>query len=49
MLLRLLARRFGALPAGTEARVREARMEQIEQWVDRAADAPSIAEVFGGH
>ena len=48
-LLRLLARRFGALPAGLEARVREASVEQIEQWFDRAVDAAAVTEVFGEH
>jgi len=46
-LLRLLARRFGVLPAGLETKVRAASVAQIEQWFDRAVDATGLAEVFG--
>lgn len=48
-LLRLLARRFGALPAGTEAQAHGASETQIEQWFDHIIDATSIAEAFGEH
>lgn len=47
LLLRVLDRRFGAVPAQIAARVAAARRAQLECWFDRALDAASLDEVFG--
>jgi len=46
MLLRLLRKRFGALPSEVETRVQGAGQEQIEIWADRVLTAASLAEVL---
>lgn len=46
LLLRLLQRRFGGLPAGLQERVRAADLADIERWTDRVLDAGSLAAVF---
>jgi hypothetical protein len=45
-LLRLLGRRFGALPEAVTARVTLASTAEIERWLDRVLDASSLDEVF---
>ncbi|MBL8754627.1 MAG: Rpn family recombination-promoting nuclease/putative transposase [Planctomycetes bacterium] len=45
-LLHLLTRRFGALPAAVEARLRNASTELLERWTDRVLDAPALDAVF---
>jgi hypothetical protein len=45
-LLRLLNRRFGLLPAGTEPRVRAASAAELERWTDRILEAKTLADVF---
>jgi hypothetical protein len=45
-LLRLLERRFGALPQTVTARVAKASTEEIERWLDRVLDAASMDAVF---
>jgi len=47
-LLRLLARRFGVLPAEVEARLREASSDELDRWTDRVLDAPTLEAVFAG-
>ena len=47
MLLRLLGRRFGALPEQITARVAAAAPPDVERWFDRALDAASLDDVFG--
>jgi Putative transposase, YhgA-like len=46
LLLRLLVRRFGALPDSVARRVAGARTREIEHWFDRAVDAASCDAVF---
>ena len=46
LLLRLLTRRFGPLPADCVARIQAASSGQLEQWSDRVLDAHSLTEVF---
>lgn len=48
-LIRLLARRFGPLPDWVAQRAEGASIEQLDTWFDRALDAATLAEVFGGH
>jgi hypothetical protein len=48
MLLRLLGRRFGAVPAQIAARVDAAELAELEGWFDRSLDAASLDDVFGG-
>ncbi len=45
-LTRVLRRRFGDVPAGLEARLAEATLEQLEAWLDAAIDASSLDAVF---
>jgi len=47
-LVRLLERRFGAVPDAVRERVATASLEQIDTWFDAAIDAESLDEVFGG-
>lgn len=47
-LLRLLERRFGALPEAVTTRVAEASTDEIEGWLDRVLDASSLEDVFAG-
>jgi hypothetical protein len=46
MLLRLLARRFGALPEGCTSRVPAADVAELEEWGLQLLDAPTIEDVF---
>lgn len=45
-LLRLLNRRFGALPAEWVLRVQQASHAELELWGERVLDAASLDEVF---
>jgi len=47
-LVRLLERRFGAVPDSVRKRVATASPEQIDTWLDTVIDAESLDEVFGG-
>lgn len=46
LLLRLLERRFGPLPAWVTARVAEAAPEQVEAWGDHLFDASSLESLL---
>jgi len=46
VLLRLLTRRFGPLPADVEARVRQADTARLELWADRVLEARTLDEVL---
>ncbi len=46
MLLRQLARRFGALPDEAVDRVRAADIAALEEWGLRLLDAASLDDVF---
>ena len=45
-LQRLLTKRFGELPVQLSARINEADLVQIEQWLDRIFDAKNIDDIF---
>jgi Domain of unknown function (DUF4351) len=47
MLLRLLQRRFGALPEATQARVLRASEDQLNEWAENILDAPTLDMVCG--
>ncbi|AGX86601.1 transposase-like protein [Candidatus Symbiobacter mobilis CR] len=48
-LHKLLAKRFGDVPAALMARIEAASLEQIEGWFDFALDAPTLESVFADH
>jgi len=45
-LQKLLAKRFGAIPAQFLSRIADARLEQTEVWLERILDAQSLEDVF---
>jgi len=47
-LVRLLERRFGAVPDAVREDVATASLEQLDTWLDAVVDAESLDEVFGG-
>jgi predicted transposase YdaD len=46
LLRRLLVRRFGALPAGVEAKLAGAEPAQLEVWGEWVLDAATLEAVF---
>jgi hypothetical protein len=48
LLQRLLARRFGPLPAAIVERIATASPADLERWGDRVLDAPSLHAIFAG-
>ena len=48
-LLRILARRFGRLPKKTRERVLAATPSELDTWLDRAVDAPTLEAVLSTH
>jgi len=46
MLLKLLERRFGALPEPVMERIRGAGIKQLDRWFDRGITARSLRAVF---
>jgi hypothetical protein len=47
-LTRILERRFRALPEDVLKRIGSAAPRDLESWLDRAVDAPSLEAVFSG-
>lgn len=45
-LQKLLTRRFGVIPAQTLSKITTASTAQIDAWLDRVLDAPSLDLVF---
>jgi hypothetical protein len=45
-LTRILERRFEVLPVDALRRIGSADPEQLERWLDRSLDAPSLDAVF---
>jgi Domain of unknown function (DUF4351) len=45
-LIRLLAKRFGAVAPSREKQIRGARVATLERWFERAIDAPDLTSVF---
>ena len=48
VLKRQLQRRFGPLSEATQSRLDEASREELDAWVERILEAPSLEAVFGG-
>jgi hypothetical protein len=46
VLLKQLQLKFGELPETVVQRVREARIEELDRWVERVITASSLDEVF---
>ena len=46
LLERLLTRRFGPPSADSQARLKAATLEQLEQWAENLLDAATLDEVF---
>ncbi len=46
MLQRLLAKRFGDIPADTVSLISNASVEDIERWADRVFDAKQLSDIF---
>ena len=46
-LRRLLAQRFGELPAAIEQRINQAEQTQLDAWLDQVISAPSLESIFG--
>jgi len=47
-LLRLLEKKFGALPKGAQRRIARAELELLLEWFDRAVSAERLEDVFAG-
>ena len=47
VLVRLLTRKFGAVPGAVRQRIDTASLEQLETWCDRVLEATTLDEVFG--
>ncbi|WP_459827960.1 DUF4351 domain-containing protein, partial [Hydrogenophilus islandicus] len=45
-LRRLLSKRFGPIPTEIELRISAASLEELESWLDRILDAPTLDAVF---
>lgn len=45
-LLRVLERRFGRVPAKYRLAIQNGQIDQLQAWLDRAIDAPSLKAVF---
>ncbi len=46
-LVRLLVKRFGALPQPVVAQIAAGSIKELDRWVDRVLDAPTLEAVFG--
>lgn len=47
LLLRMIGRRFGAVPPEVERRIRSAEVAALDGWADRILDARSLGELLG--
>lgn len=47
LLLRMLGRRFGAVPPEVERRIRAASVTSLDGWADRLLDVKSLGELLG--
>lgn len=45
-LRHLLTKRFGPLPDDITARIDQASLAQLETWLDRLMDAPTLEAIF---
>ena len=45
-LVRVLSRRFGIVLAELRERISQTKVAQLDEWLDRAIDAPSLEAVF---
>ena len=45
-LRRLLTKRFGPLPQDIDARIEHAELANLEAWLDRVVDTPSLERIF---
>lgn len=48
-LRKLLAKRFGKIPARLNGRIEYAEMDDLDLWFDRLFEARSIKEIFAGN
>jgi len=48
-LIRMLTKRFGPLSTEIQQRIALATPEQLEAWMDKLFDAPSLTALFDGH
>jgi hypothetical protein len=46
-LVRILERRFGAIPDAIRARILSGNMAEVDAWFDKAVDAGALGNVFG--
>jgi predicted transposase YdaD len=46
-LVRILERRFGAIPGAIRARILSGNMAEVDAWFDSAVDAGALEDVFG--
>jgi hypothetical protein len=46
ILQRLLAKRFGAIPADKISLISNASVDEIEHWADRVFDAKQLSDIF---
>ena len=49
LIERQLTRRFGPPSAETQARLKAATLEQLEQWAENILDAVTLEDVFKNH
>ena len=49
LIERQLTRRFGPPSAETQARLKTATLEQLEQWAENILDAATLEDVFKNH
>jgi len=49
LIERQLTRRFGPPSPDTQARLKAASLEQIEQWAENILDATTLEDVFKNH
>ncbi len=46
-LMRLLVKRFGPLPEAVVSQIAAGSIEELDRWVDRVLDAPTLEAIFG--